>query len=156
MMDQIQKIKELAAGILEKEDIQLYDVLWHNEGKNRILQISIMRQDGTMDIDTCADMSEKISECLDEADLISAEYFLEVCSPGAERELKDEAQIKGAIGEFVYIKLKNPKSGIDEIKGYLRAVEDNTVLMEYMDKAVKKKASIEMDNISLIRLSVKI
>ena len=87
-MDQIQKIKELVAPILEKEEIQLYEVLWHNEGNMRILQIAIMRNDGSMDIDTCADMSEKISECLDEADLISAEYFLEVCSPGAERELR--------------------------------------------------------------------
>ncbi|WP_233511853.1 hypothetical protein [Absiella sp. AM54-8XD] len=101
-------------------------------------------------------MSEKISECLDEADLISAEYFLEVCSPGAERELKDEAQIKAAIGEYVYVKLRNPKAGMDEVKGYLKSMEENEVLIEYMDKAVKRKVSIELDNISLIRLSVKI
>lgn len=156
MMDQIQKIKELVAPILEKEEIQLYEVLWHNEGNMRILQIAIMRNDGSMDIDTCADMSEKISECLDEADLISAEYFLEVCSPGAERELKDEAQIKAAIGEYVYVKLRNPKAGMDEVKGYLNSMEENEVLIEYMDKAVKRKVSIELDNISLIRLSVKI
>lgn len=155
-MDQIQKIKELVAPILEKEEIQLYEVLWHNEGNMRILQIAIMRNDGSMDIDTCADMSEKISECLDEADLISAEYFLEVCSPGAERELKDEAQIKAAIGEYVYVKLRNPKAGMDEVKGYLNSMEENEVLIEYMDKAVKRKVSIELDNISLIRLSVKI
>ncbi|WP_416326122.1 ribosome maturation factor RimP [[Eubacterium] hominis] len=155
-MDQIQRIKELVMPILEKEEIQLYEVLWHSEGKNRILQISIMRNDGSMDIDTCADMSEKISTCLDEADLITSEYFLEVCSPGAERELKDEVQIQKAIGEFVYIKLKNPKAGLDEVKGYLKAMEDHAVLIEYMDKAVKKKVSIELDNLALIRLSVKI
>ena len=155
-MDQIQKIKELVAPILEKEEIQLYEVLWHNEGNMRILQIAIMRNDGSMDIDTCADMSEKISECLDEADLISAEYFLEVCSPGAERELKDEAQIKAAIGEYVYVKLRNPKAGMDDVKGTLTAFENNTVYLDYMAKAVKKKAEIEMDNIALIRLSVKI
>nr|WP_233511855.1 hypothetical protein [Absiella sp. AM54-8XD] len=51
-MDQIQKIKELVAPILEKEEIQLYEVLWHNEGNMRILQIAIMRNDGSMDIDT--------------------------------------------------------------------------------------------------------
>lgn len=156
MMDQIQKIKELVAPILEKEEIQLYEVQWHNEGSMRILQIAIMRNDGSMDIDTCADMSERISECLDEADLISSEYFLEVCSPGAERELKDEAQIKAAIGEYVYVKLRNPKAGMDEVKGYLKSMEENEVLIEYMDKAVKRKVSIELDNISLIRLSVKI
>ena len=109
-----------------------------------------------MDIDTCAAQSEKISAMLDELDLISSEYFLEVCSPGAERELKSEDQIKDAIGEFVYVKLKNPKAGMDEIKGTLTAFENHTVYLDYMAKAVKKKAEIEMDNIALIRLSVKI
>lgn len=155
-MDQIQKIKELVTPVLEKEEIALYDVLWHNEGSMRILQVAIMKKDGTMDIDTCADMSEKISECLDEADLITSEYFLEVCSPGAERELKDMEQIKGALGEYVYLKLKDPKAGLDEVKGYLKEVKEDSVLIEYMDKAVKKKADIALDNVSLIRLSVKI
>ena len=64
-----------------------------------------MRKDGSMDIDTCAAMSEKISEKLDEVDMIASEYFLEVCSPGAERELKDETQIRDALDEYVYVKL---------------------------------------------------
>ncbi len=74
-MDQLTKIKELVTPILQEEDILLYDVKWHTEGKNRILQISIMRKDGSMDIDTCAEMSEKISVKLDEEDLIASEYF---------------------------------------------------------------------------------
>ena len=109
-----------------------------------------------MDIDTCAAPTEKSSEMLDELDMIASEYFLEVCSPGAERELKNEEQIKDAIGEFVYVKLKNPKAGMDDVKGTLTAFENNTVYLDYMAKAVKKKAEIEMDNIALIRLSVKI
>ena len=115
-----------------------------------------MHKDGSMDIDTCAAQSEKISTMLDEMDMIASEYFLEVCSPGAERELKSEEQIRDAIGEFVYVKLKNPRAGMDEIKGTLTAFENNTVYLDYMAKAVKKKAEIEMDNIALIRLSVKI
>ena len=155
-MDGLSKIKELIKPLLAQEDIELYDVSWQQEGKNRILQVAIMCKDGSMDIDTCATMSEKISEKLDEVDMIASEYFLEVCSPGAERELKSEEQIRDAIGEFVYVKLKNPRAGMDEIKGTLTAFENNTVYLDYMAKAVKKKAEIEMDNIALIRLSVKI
>lgn len=155
-MDQLSKIKELIIPVLEKENITLYDVTWHNEGNMRILQVAIMKADGSMDIDTCADMSEKISVVIDEHDPITSEYFLEVCSPGAERELKNEQQIIDAVGEFIYVKLKNPKAGMDEVKGTLTSFEDNTVYMDYMDKAVKKKTSIELENITLIRLSVKI
>lgn len=155
-MDQLTKIKELISPLLEKEGIVLYDVLWQQEGKSRILQIAIMRNDGSMDIDTCAEMSEKISELLDEKDMIASEYFLEVCSPGAERELRNKEQILDAVGKFVYVKLRNPKAGLDEVKGTLTAFEDEVVYIDYMAKAVKKKIQIEMDNISMIRLSVKI
>ena len=44
---------------------------------------------------------------------------------------------------------------MDDVKGTLTAFENNTVYLDYMAKAVKKKAEIEMDNIALIRLSVK-
>ena len=155
-MDQITKLKELIAPLVAEDGIELYDVEWHTEGKMRILQVSIMKKDGSMDIDTCAEQSEKISAMLDEKDLISSEYFLEVCSPGAERELRNEQQIKDAVGEYVYVKLKNPKAGMNDVKGTLLAFENNTVFIEYMAKAVKKKAEIELENIALIRLSVKI
>ncbi len=155
-MDSLSKVKELISPLFLQEDIQLYDLSWHQEGKSRILQIAIMRKDGSMDIDTCAEMSEKISAILDEADIIASEYFLEVCSPGAERELKNEQQIIDAIDEFVYVKLKDPKSGMDAVKGYLRAYENKEATIEYMDKAVKRKISISADNIARIRLSVKI
>lgn len=155
-MDVLKQIKEMCEQILTPEAIQLYDVSWQQEGKNRILQIAIMRADGSMDIDTCALMSEAISLKLDEMDIVSGEYFLEVCSPGAERELKNEEQIRGALNEYVYVKLRDPKAGLDAVKGYLRSVEETQIEVEYMDKAVKRKAVIEKSNIAYIRLSVKI
>ena len=120
----------------------------------RILQVSIMIEDGTMDIDTCAEMSSLIGDLLDREDLISNEYYLEVCSPGAERELRNEEEVLKAVGEYIYIKFKNPKEGMDEIKGYLKEVSDDGYLVEYMDKAVKRKKVIAKDNVALIRLSV--
>lgn len=154
-MDQISKIKELVTSLLD-EGVKLYDVTWQNEGNSRILQIAIMHSDGTMDIDTCASMSEKISEKLDEDDFIASEYFLEVCSPGAERVLSTFEQMKDALQEYVYVKLQNPKAGLSEVKGTLNMVEETQIQLVYMDKAVKKKIEIDMDNIALIRLSVKI
>lgn len=155
-MEQLTRIKELIRPILQSEDIILYDVSWHMEGQSRILQVAIMRPDGSMDIDVCCEMSEKVSLVLDEADMIASEYFLEVCSPGAERELRTPEQITDAIGEYIYVKFKNPKDGMDELKGTMRAFDGNIVYLDYMAKAVKKKAEVEMSNIALIRLSVKI
>ncbi len=154
-MDQISQLKAKIESLLE-QDISLYDVKWTQDGKMKILQVSIMKSDGSMDIDTCAEVSMKISDMLDEDDSISYEYYLEVCSPGAERELRNEAEVLAALNEYVFIKFENPKDGMDCIRGYLRNVNEEGYDIEYMDKTAKRHKMIERDNIALITLSVKI
>ncbi len=156
-MSQIEHIKTKVKTVVDtQEGIQLYDVKWVQDGSMKVLQVSIVRADGSMDIDTCASVSSMISAMLDENDLITFEYYLEVCSPGAERELRSFEEIEKAINEYVYIKFANPKDGMDELLGYLREVKDTYVIVEYMDKAVKRKKEVALDNVQLIRLSVKI
>lgn len=155
-MDQIEKIKEMIQPVLAQHKCSLYDLKWVQDGKMRILQVSVMYPDGSMDIDTCAAISEGISSLLDESDLISHEYFLEVCSPGAERELRNEQEILAAVGEYVFVKLKDPKAGMDCVKGTLLRADAQLVEIEYMAKAVRRKIQIDSGNIALIRLSVKI
>lgn len=53
------------------------------------LRIFIEKNVGHLDMDTCVAVSEAISDQLDEADIITNEYYLEVSSPGAEKPLKD-------------------------------------------------------------------
>ncbi|MGL5978143.1 MAG: ribosome maturation factor RimP [Erysipelotrichaceae bacterium] len=155
-MDQISKIKDLILPALEAKNVQLYDVTWVQEGSMKILQIAIMNPDGTMDIDVCAEVSEVISPVLDEADVIPFEYYLEVCSPGAERVLRDEQEVQAVVSQFVFAQFVKPVNKVMEVKGYLVAMEDGAMKFEYMDKAVKRKLETTYDNIAMIRLSVKI
>lgn len=155
LVENTSAIQNMILPVLEEMQIQLYEIAWRQEGSTKILQIAVMRPDGSMDIDTCAQVSEKLSEVLDEQDIIKYEYFLEVCSPGAERELRSEEEILHAVGEHVYIKYRNPKGGRDELYGTLDHVDEHALHMIYMDKAVKKKIDVEKDNIALIRLAVK-
>lgn len=155
-MDQLEKIRAMILPVLEQQACSLYDIKWVQDGKMRVLQIAIMHADGSMDIDTCADISEAVSALLDESELISHEYFLEVCSPGAERELRNEQEIRDAIGAYVFVKLKDPKAGMDSVKGTLSAFDENGLTISYRVKATSKTITLDLDNIALIRLSVKI
>lgn len=146
------KIKQL----LQEDALQLYEAKWVQDGSMKILQVSILDKDGKMNIDTCAQASSKIGDMLDAEDAIAFEYYLEVCSPGAERELRNADEIKAAIDEYIFIKFTNPKDGMDSIKGYLKEVKEESYIVEYMDKAVKRKKEVEKENVALIRLSVKI
>ena len=79
-------------------------------------------------------------------------------TPNAEGvyELRTPQEIAAAVGEYVFVKLKDPKAGMDSVKGTMTAYDEDGIVVEYMAKAVKKKITIDPENIALIRLSVKI
>lgn len=152
----LEVLKEWITPVLQEEDCILYDVEWLTNQKPPVLQVSVEKNDGTMDLDTCAACSDKISTLLDEKDWYAKEYMLEVCSPGAERELKTQEQLQAAIGKYVYVKLKDPKQGLDQVFGYLNEVNENGVLIAYKEKTRNKTITIEHTNISLIMTAVKL
>ncbi|MEG0177114.1 ribosome maturation factor RimP [Anaerorhabdus sp.] len=155
-MDQIDKIKELILPELSAQNVRLYDVKWQSEKKMRILQIAIMKSDGSMDIDTCATVSEKLSLILDEAFPTMDEYFLEVCSPGAEREIRDLNELPELVTHHIYVRLKHPVKKMLEFTGDLLKVENDDITMNYRDKALTREVTFKQDEIEFCRLAVKL
>ena len=88
---------------------------------------------------------------LDEKDWYAKEYMLEVCSPGAERELRTDEEIQRAVGKYVFVKMKDPKQGLDQVIGDLIEATENDVTISYRDKTRTKKITIEKSNIQLIK-----
>ncbi len=155
-MDKTETITELIRPVLDAMAIELYEVKWLGSGKNRTLEISIMRPDGTMDLDTCALVSEKISELLDsDADLTDA-YMLEVCSPGAEREVKDINSLRQMNDPYVYIRLEHPIEKKQEYTGEVTSMSEDSLVLSYRDKTRNKAVTIAFENIQFIRFAVRI
>jgi len=154
-MGEIDKIKEYIKPVITELDLKLYDVEWITENKNRFLRISISQHNNMIDLETCTLASEKMSEILDQLPELDFAYLLEVCSPGAERQLRDLEDIKAAINEHVYVKLKEPSSGIHEVTGDLSEANDDQIIISYKDKTRTKTLSIQIANISYIRLAIK-
>ena len=153
-MEKLDKLKDLFRPVLDECGVSLYELSWN--GKEKTLQLSIIRPDGTMDLDTCCDVSEKISELLDREDPISQEYTLEVCSPGAEREIRDLDELAHMIGTYVFVRMHENVGKLHEVTGEITEADDTSVTIEYRDKAVKKKVTTAKDNIEFIRMAVRI
>jgi len=151
-MEDTEKIRTLAEPVIEECGVHLYDIEWVQNGKDRTLQISIIRDDGTMDLDTCAAVSERLSEVLDSANVIASAYTLEVCSPGAERKIRDLSELASL--PYVYVRLKHPVSHLLEFTGQVESYQDGTVTLSYRDKAVKKHVSFADTEIDFIRYAV--
>ena len=89
------KITELAETILSEflsqNKLELYNVEFVKEGKDRFLRVYIDKaqdaEDEYVDTDDCELVSRYLSEKLDEEDPIEDNYYLEVSSPGLERTL---------------------------------------------------------------------
>ena len=68
---------------------------------------------------------------LDEADPIDESYYLEVTSPGIEREIKTDAHIEMCRGEKVEVKLYAPKNNSKLYTGTLLGTNDGKVVIEF-------------------------
>ena len=103
----VKTTEELVLPILEQKNLELVDIEYVKEGKNWFLRVYIDK-DGGVDITECGEVSEQLSERLDEADPISEAYFLEVSSPGVERPLKTKRDIANSINQYIHVKLYEP------------------------------------------------
>lgn len=155
-MKNLEELHQEFQKIIEEDGILIHEVSWVNTPNGRTLEVAVMFEDGSMDIDTCQMASEKFSLYLDQDDVFDFEYILDVCSPGAERELRTKEEIKAEIGEYVYVKFKNPLEGKHELKGYLEAYDEGVLTILYMDKTREKSFELDEENLGLIRLAVKV
>lgn len=145
--------EELVQPILDEMNLELVDVVFEQEGSNWYLRVFIDKPDG-VDIEECGQVSEKLSEKLDEKDPIDIAYFLEVASPGAERPLKTENDFEKYIGEYVYMKLYEPIDGEKEFEGTLVSFENRVAIVEIKIKTRKKKLEVPFNKIAKANLAV--
>ena len=131
-----EKVETLVKDKIEKIGYELYDVLYVKEGSNKILRIVIDSEHG-ISLDDCEKVNNEIKEIIDEANPIEEQYFLEISSPGIERLLRKDWQLKKFKGAEVNIKLfKKDENGKKEYVGTLGNVTENTLDVETESKNI--------------------
>ena len=111
---------QLAEPLAEPLGLSIWDVRFVKEGASWYLRIYIDKPDG-ISIDDCEALSNAIDPVLDEADPISQSYYLEVSSPGIERELTRDFHFEARKGEKIRVRLIRPVDGKREFTGILAA-----------------------------------
>ena len=92
----------------------MYDVMYQKEGKENYLRIFIDSPNG-IGLNDCELVNNSITDILDEKDYIKAQYYLEISSPGLERNLRRKEQFENNIGSKVEIHLYKQIDGKKEI-----------------------------------------
>ena len=82
-----------------------------------------------VDVDTIAELAEKVSRRLDVEGFAPGPYALEVSSPGIERSLKRPRDFVRQVGKMVKVKTTTPVEGRTNITGELVAADDDGIVV---------------------------
>lgn len=140
------KVEALIKERVENLGYDLYDVEYAKEAKNFFLRIYIDSKKG-ISLEDCEKVSNEINEPLDQSNIITEQYFLEVSSPGIEKVLRKDKHLENNIGEEVEVKLfKKDDNGNKAYVGILKSFNDKEIGIE-----TNEEIMIERKNIAQIK-----
>jgi ribosome maturation factor RimP len=127
-----EELRALIEPIVDEAGFELVDAQLARGGKPWTLKITIDTPDcdGRVPVDGCAAVSRELGSALDVADTITANYRLEVSSPGLNRPLTREKDFASACGREVQIETRQPISGRRRFRGVLVRFEENVAAIE--------------------------
>ena len=118
-------VSSVVEGIIAGTEMELVDVDYVRE-RDWYLRVYLDKP-GSVDLDDCQMVSEKLSAVLDEKDPITENYLLEVSSPGLDRVLKKDKDLIRYNGRDVDIQLFKPINGSKQFTGTLEGFTDTTI-----------------------------
>lgn len=146
----LEKVKEILNPYLEENNLYLYDLKFVRESGNLILQV-LVDTDSGITSDELEKCNNYLSERLDSIDSDLAEYMLEVSSPGAERDLRNDQEISKAVSKYVCVNCSG-----QTYLGTLESFDGETLVVRVNLKGRFKNFSIKKEEITKIRMAVKI
>ena len=144
-----EKVTQLAQPVAEELGLEIWDVEYVREAGQWYLRVYIDK-DGGVSINDCETMSRTLDPLLDEADPIQEAYVFEVCSAGAERELKRPGDFERYMGALAEVKHYQPVDGAKSHVGKLAGYDNGAVTLEINGKAV----SFDKAQVAQVRLRI--
>lgn len=136
--------------VVDDLNMELVDVEYVKEGPNMYLRVYIDK-DGGVNLDDCQKVSEMVSEQLDAKDPISENYFLEISSPGLDRPLKNDKDLKRNLGKDIELNLYKAVDGNKKLVGKLVNYDDENI---YIEETGSGEKAVDRSVISKINLAV--
>jgi len=131
-LEAVERIKEQIGKIIEEDNsLFLVDLVLKGHQGNQRLTVELDGDEG-LPIETCASVSRQLSNWLEEENIISGKFILEVSSPGADKPLKNIRQYKKHLGR----ELKITTTEGYELQGELAGVVGETL-------KIKEKKNLE-------------
>ena len=142
------RIGDLVKDAVNECGCTLWDVEFVKEGPDHNLIIYIDKPEG-ISLTDCEMVNDAVEPIIDEADPIEGSYYLEISSPGLERELKTAQHIKACLGKQVIIKLFTAFEGSKNFTGVISMYDDENDILVLETKS--KNITLERKMCSSIK-----
>jgi ribosome maturation factor RimP len=143
----LELIKERILPILDKYELELISIKTKREFGFNILEIIVDKEN--VDVEYLSIVNMKINDEID--DLLSDNYYLEVGTPGAERELKTIEEAKKNLNKYVCFVGDKYNS-----EGYLEDVKGDILYIKVNLKGRFKVIEVPFSELSKLKTTVKV
>jgi ribosome maturation factor RimP len=121
-------VREAIEPTVSELGYSIWDITYQKVGADYHLEITIDSKDG-INIEDCEKVHRAIDPILDEIDPIEGFYYLDVSSPGLEREIRTDEHIAAMVGAKVEAKLYAARDGKKSIIGSLVGLDGDLVVI---------------------------
>lgn len=132
----LSKLNEISTKVAEERGYEIVEVAYKKATPHSLVSVFIYKEDG-ISLDDCDTMSRAIEEELDKEDIIEESYYLEVSSPGLDRPIKTQDDLRRNKGKLVEAKLFAPLDVNKLYEGVLASYTKDTVILDNEGKEVE-------------------
>ncbi|MEN8075546.1 ribosome maturation factor RimP [Clostridioides difficile] len=125
----VNQIYEMVKPIADELNYEIYHIEYVKENGEYYLRIYI-EKDGGIALSDCEALSRRVSDLMDEKDPIKDAYFLEVSSPGLNRTIFTDDHYNRFVGREVMVRFTKSIDGKKNIKGILKEVNEDSIVVE--------------------------
>ncbi|MCM0582369.1 ribosome maturation factor RimP [Weissella diestrammenae] len=157
MTEIVETVRLAIAPSLATQGYQLWDVEYEKLGSDMILRVLVDRQQGQINMDELVDLTEVIGDLIDEItpDPFPAAYMLDVSSPGAERDLKQQSDFEWAQNHQIQVILAATNEQPEmELVGELSSVSENGVTLLIPEKTKRVPHQIDWQQIKHAQMAL--
>ena len=113
---------------VQAHGLTLVDLEVRGNGRRTAVRIYVDKPGGVA-IDDCKALSYEVGDLIDVSNLVPRSYDLEVSSPGLDRELRKDRELRWATGRLVRVWTREPVDGRRELLGPLVTVDEGALFI---------------------------
>lgn len=142
--------------IVKEEGFVLYDCKLISGKRSKRLCVGIDHLERKISLEDCARVSKAISDLSDREDWFTTSYFIEVSSPGVERELRTQEEFVRFTGETVKIILREALQKRTVLIGTLLSFSKENSVVRILERDSKQTFEIVWEQIKKANLYLEV